>query len=382
MDAKGFESKVAELVAVTQRLDVPRILMVRRMTLTDPETLKWANARQLELIFNVILEKALERTDRDVVFAASQDHFDSLLPPGDEGARDQERWMLYDLSRAMLSGMQAAEESTTQAVMEELAADEEPLEAGDFPTLFDETIVRHTRRVLMALACTGSRPHIPRPFYVAPQFAAVFEKVVREYVVKSIRSTRRIKELAASRNWQQKGSAERLVGMILAGEDGNPILHYWDQRWLGFDPARATAKGKGTIRPEDNPWGVFKDDGTKHEYIPPYYTDIPMLQRLIRYDGEVIADAWQRIAQIYQQEFNPVSKSEQARQGAFRDAVLSAFDKLDHHGGDLLVIRAFYDLPKVDRMFVKMLIQSLGRSEQERNRKAPLLIQFYNDLPR
>ncbi len=382
MDVKGFESKVAELVAITQRLDVTRILLVRRMTMTDPETLKWASARQLELIFNVILEKALERTDRDVVFAASRNQFESLLPPGDEAVRDQERWMLFDLSRALLAGMQPSEENTTDAVMEELAADETPIEAGDFPTLFDETIARHTRRTLTALACTGTRPHIPRPFFVAPQFGAVFEKVVREYVVKSIRSTRRIKELAASRNWQQKGSAERLLGMILAGEANNPILHYWDQRWQNFDPARASAKGKGTIRPEDNPWELFKEDGTRHEYIPPYYTDIPMLQRLIRYDGEAISDAWQRLTQIYQQEFAPASKADQARQGAFRDAALSAIDSLDHHAGDLLVIRAFYDLPKVDRMFVKMLIQSLGRGEQERNRKAPLLIAFYNDLPR
>lgn len=382
MDAKGFESKVAELVAVTQRLDVPRILMVRRMTLNDPETLKWASPRQLELIFNVIIEKALERTDRGTVFSAAQDHFESLLPPGDDSVRDAERWMLFDLSRQMLSGMQPVEETTTEAVMEELAADETPIEAGDFPTLFDETVARHTRRTLTALACTGSRPHIPRPFYVAPQFPAVFEKVIREYVLKSIRSTRRIKELASSRNWQAKGSAERLVGLILSGEDNNPILHYWDQRWQSFDPARATAKGKGTIRPEDNPWDAFKEDGSKHEYIPPFYTDIPMLQRLIRYDGEEIAEQWRQIAQIYQQEFSPVSKADQARTGAFRDALLRAIEKMEHHGGDLMVIRAFYDLPKADRMFLKQLIQSLGRSDQERERKAPLLVAFYNDLPR
>ncbi|MGE5517772.1 MAG: hypothetical protein ACM31D_18360 [Bacteroidota bacterium] len=382
MDAKGFESKVAELVAVTQRLDVPRILMVRRMTLTDPETLKWANARQLELIFNVILEKALERTDRDAVYTASQDHFDSFLPPGDESARDAERWLLFDLSRQMLAGIQPKQESTTDAVMEELAADDAPIEASDFATLFDETLVRHTRRTLTALACTGSRPHIPRPFYVAPNFAAVFETIIRDYVLKSIRSARRIKELASSRNWQSKGSFERLVGMILAGEDNNPILYYWDQRWQSFDPARASAKGKGTIRPEDNPWGVFKDDGAKHDYIPPFYTDIPMLQRLMRYDGDELAEQWQQIAQIYQQEYSPTSKADQARQGAFRDALLRAIEKMDHHAGDLMVIRAFYDLPKADRQFVKLLIQSLGRSDAERERKAPLLVAFYNDLPR
>jgi hypothetical protein len=381
MDAKGFESKVAELVAVTQRLDVPRILMVRRMTLNDPETLKWANPRQLELIFSVILEKAIERTDKDVVFAASQNQFDPLLPPGDDDARDQERWMLFDLSRAMLAGMKPSEETTTDAVMEELAADEAPMEGGDFPTLFDETLARHTRKTLAALAATSTRPHIPHPFLFSPHFGATYEAVLRQYVLPTMRTARRIKEMAASRNWQEKGSAARLLGMALAGGNDNPIQHYWDTRWNNLDPARATAKGKGTIRPVDNPWQVFKDDAAKHGYIPPFYTDIPMLQRILRYEGEVIAESWSHIAQIYQQEFNPASRSDQARQGAFRDALLRAMEKLDHHAGDLLVIRAFFDLPKVDRMFLKLLIQSMGRSEAERKAKAPLLIAFYTDLP-
>ncbi|MBX9635606.1 MAG: hypothetical protein K2X44_11550 [Magnetospirillum sp.] len=381
MDAKGFESKVSELVAVTQRLDVPRILMVRRLTLSDPETLKWANQRQLELIFSVILEKALERTDRDAVFAASQDQFEPMLPPGDDDARDQERWMLFDLSRAMLAGMKPSDETTTDAVMEELAADETPIEAGDFPTLFDEALARHARKTLAAFAATNTRPHIPHPFIFSPHFAACYEKVLRQYVLPTIRTARRIKELATSRNWQEKGSADRLLGMVLAGENNNAILHYWDTRWNGFDPARATAKGKGKIRPEDNPWDVFKEDAAKHGYVAPFYTDIPMLQRILRYEGEVVAESWQQISQIYQQEFNPQSRSDQARQGAFRDAVVRAMEKMDHHAGDLLVIRAFFDLPKVDRMFLKLLIQSMGRSDAERERKAPLLIAFYNDLP-
>ncbi|MBC7950292.1 MAG: hypothetical protein H7Z12_00540 [Rhodospirillaceae bacterium] len=382
MDSKGFESKVAELVAVTQRLDVPRVLMVRRITLNDPETLKWANTRQLELIFSVILEKAIERTDKDVVFAASQNQFEPLLPPGDDDSRDQERWLLFDLSRAMLAGMKPSEETTADAVMEELAADEAPIEAGDFPTLFDETLARHTRKTLAALAATNTRPHIPHPFLFSPHFGATYEAVLREYVLPTMRTARRIKEMATSRNWQEKNSASRLLGMVHAGESDNAILHYWDTRWNGFDPARATAKGKGTIRPGDNPWPVFKDDATKHGYVPPFYTDIPMLQRILRYDGEEIAENWGHIAQIYEQEFHPKAKADQARQGAFRDALLRAMEKMDNHAGDLLVIRAFFDLPKVDRMFLKLLIQSMGRSDTERERKAPLLIAFYNDLPR
>lgn len=391
MDNKGFESKIADLVSVTQRLEVAQILAIRRITLTDPETLKWATPRQLEVIFNVILEKAMSRYGAEAVAAAAQGQFETMLPPGNDPRRDQERWILFDIARPLMAAAPAtpAVEPEPKPAAADDADDNAPIPAGDFATLFDETIVRHLRKTMHALACTGTRPHVPHPFYLSPHFAHLFERIVREQVLKTIRSTRRIKELAASRNWQTSGSSERLVAMILAREDNNPILHYWDQRWRAFDPTASQApagkgKAKEAARPVETPWATFKEDAAKHDYVPPFHTeaDLAMLERLIRYDGDELAEQWQQLAQIYHQEFSPASKADQARQGAFRDACLKVIEKLELHAGDLLVARAFYDLPKVDRMFLKLLIQSLGRSDMERDRKAPLLIQFYNDLPR
>ena len=386
----GFESKVADLVAVTQRLDVTRILLLRRLTLTDPQSLKWANARQLDLIFNVILAKALERVDAAAIIAASTQHFDPMLPPGAEEQMDKERWLLFDLAKPMLSGTAASTTGTTEAVMDELEAedtgeDAEPQSYGDFGTMFDDSISRYLRRTLSVLAATNSRPHIPPPFYAAPAFTPCYLHVLRDSLLPTMRGSRRLKDLATNRDWTEAGAGGRIIGMIQAGEANNPILHHWDARWQAFHPEH-TIKGKDgkpkPRKPEDDPWPMFRDDAAKNGYIPPYPTDIPMLQRLLRLDGEVLADAWEQLAQIYEQEFQPKTRAEQGRPGSFRDGILKFIDKLEHHGGDLLTVRAFFDLPKVDRQFVKQLIQILGRTDNERRMRAPLLIAFYNDLPK
>lgn len=385
---KGFESKVTELVAVTQRLAVPQILLLRRMTLADSEAQKWASPRQLDLIFTVILSKALERTDSALVRQASEQQFDPLLPQGEEADRDRERGLLFDLARPMLAGAAPSATETAEEVMETLdqaAEDEAPRSYGDFPTLFDETLTRYVRRILSALAVTGSRPHIPIPFVLAPQFAATYEKVLREMLLPTMRNSKRLRELAGSRDWTEEGASDRLVGMIQSRDTNNPVLRQWNTRWDAFHP-ETVLKGKDgrprTRRPEDDPWPFFKEEAAKHGYIPPTPTDIPMLQKILLLEPEVLANAWHSLSQMYEQEFNPKSRAEQARAGAFRDGLIRTIEKLDLRAGDLLAIRAFYDFPRCDRMFLKQLIQTLGRSDRERHSKAPMLVAFYNDLPR
>jgi hypothetical protein len=388
MSGGNFESKVADLVSVTRRLEVPQILLLRRLTLGDPETLKWANLKQLDLIFNVILDHALRRTGQAAVIAASRDHFDPMLPAGEEATRDKERWLLFDLAKPMLSGKVTAEEETTEAVMDQLdAADDDliGLSFGDFPTLFDEAIARYIRRTLSVLAASGTRHHIPPPFIVAPGFAACFDKVLRECVLPTMRGTRRLKELAATRDWTEDGAAARLIGMVQSPDMNNPILHQWRGRWASLHPDTVLKGKDGKPRPRqatDDPWPAFREDAARRGYIPPTPFDIPALERILLLDGEVLAAAWESLAQLYEQEFQPKNKSDLGRPGSFRDGLLAQIERLEHQAGDLLAIKAFFDFPKVDRVFVKQLIQTLGRSDIERDRKAPVLIAFYNDLPK
>lgn len=50
-DNKTFETKVSNLINATRHLEVPQILLLRRLTMADPESLKWANIRELDVVF-------------------------------------------------------------------------------------------------------------------------------------------------------------------------------------------------------------------------------------------------------------------------------------------------------------------------------------------
>lgn len=374
-----FESKVAELIAVTQGLGVAHILLLRRMTLADPESRKWAAAHELKVVFDVILKQALALVPTEDLDAASLQHFDPFVPPGPDDVRDQEGWMLFDMTRSRLTPRTAATEPAVPVIPdpEVVLEDDTPIEANDFSTLFDETIARYVRRTLSVLPVTGSRPYVPVPFVLATAFAPVFEDVLRRFLLPDMRLTKRVKALAASRSWEGSDSG-RLIAMIQAGGTTNAILESWDSRWGGFQ-----SQGVGSrIKPGHDPWVVFREAATAGGYTVPGESDIPLLRLILRWEAETMAEAWRAIAQTYQQEFHPKDRSDQVRAGAFRDALIKWIGRLPAHGGDILAIRAFFDLPKCDKMFLKSTIQSVGSIDKERRRIAPVLIHFFENLPK
>lgn len=372
---KAFESKVAELIAVTRRLDVPQTLVVRRLTLTDPEALKWANDKQLNVVFDVILNTALERLGNEALYAARQASYAPLLPPGFEGL-EENKAILSRLVDSMLEGWQPPAEEEEPG-LDSLDASA----AADFGTLFDSTICAYTRAALKPLGALGRRNDVMTPFIMAPKFPACYEQVLREFVLPTMRATKKIKSLGAKHDWSKVGAGKLIEIIQKGGDSNNPVLHQWDMRWESFHAERAGSKVKEP-KPEDNPWPVFQAHAEKHGYIPPTEYDIPVLKGIIRWIADDIGDAWREISQLYQQEFAPKNKSEQARPGAFRDGVIKWIERLPHHLGDQLAIRTHYDFPKVDRLYLRTMIQTLGRSERERMAKAPLLVDFFQNLPK
>ncbi|OAN44742.1 hypothetical protein A6A04_07940 [Paramagnetospirillum marisnigri] len=375
-----FESKVAELLAVTSGLSVTHIFMLRRMTQADPETSSWANERELGVVFDTILDRAVAAMDVEVLGAAADQQFDTLLPPGDEDQRDKERWQLFDITKKYLGKRKKVEvvvEVPPPVTEEEV---EEPIDHSSFKSMFDETIARYTRRSLLCLVVGpnhGSlRPFIPVPFIAAPGFAACYETLLRKFVLPDLRATKRILALQQSRTWDETGS-NRLIGMIQSGGAGNPILDTWDSRWAAYG-----SEGIGTKHKKgENPWEVFTEAAKAGNYTPPNISDIPLLHSVIRWEPESMLDAWRELTLLYQQEFHPKSRHDQAREGAVRDCIVRRIRELPKRAGDMLAIKAFFELPKCDRMFLRKLMHSVGGTDTERNRVAPGLVHFYNNLP-
>ncbi|MGE5517773.1 MAG: hypothetical protein ACM31D_18365 [Bacteroidota bacterium] len=420
-DNKTFEAKVGNLIAATRHLDIPQILLLRRMTLADPESLRWANERQLQVVFSVIIAKAVERTGMDRLRDARDKGFAPLLPPGGAAARDEDTRVLSEVATQMLGNPQAPM-SEHEAALEKLLAigparaparttrqaapikeppplfaaqlgadlerivlpgnlrgtesgaleDEKPF--TDFPTLFDDTICRFSRKLLSLFQVRETERTDRLPFIMAPQFAACYEDVLRRMVLPPMRTSRHIQQLGHNYNWAEVGGA-KLIDIIQSGEVNNPILHHWDTRWNAF----RAAKGK-KAKPEDNPWPLFKEDATKSNYTPPDEDDVALLQDLIRFEDDVFAKAWREISQLYQQEFTPNARQEQAREGAFRDGLMKWSSKLPDHVGELFAIKAYYVLPRIDAQFLRRLVTNFGRSDTERRRNAPYLVNFVQNL--
>lgn len=419
-DNKTFEAKVTNLIAATQHLEISQILLLRRLTMADPESRRWASERQLQVVFSVIVAKAAERLGMDRLREARDKNFAPLLPPATGAARDDDVRVLGEVATKMLGNPQApmseheaalgkllnmgpAQAPERTARQSSQAKEPPPLFAAqlgpeydrmarnsnvrapgsepedekpfsDFPTLFDDTICAYSRKMLSLFHVRTTERADRLPFMLAPQFAATFEDVLRRMVLPPMRTSRHIQQLGMSYNWAEVGGA-KLIDIIQGGEVNNPILHHWDTRWAAF----RSAKGKKP-KPEDNPWPLFREDATRSNYEPPEEDDLVIMQDLIRFEAEAFAKAWREIGQLYEQEFSPNARQEQAREGALRDGMMKWASKLPDHVGEFFAIKAYFVFPRVDGLFLRRLSTNFGRSEAERRRNAPYLVQFVQNL--
>ena len=388
-----FKAKVTELAALCRNLDIFKILALRRMTLVDPEALKWASSQQLEAVFTVILTDRIADSSFENLEYADNHQFEEWIPPGPDDVRDRERWMLHDMAKPHLHKNASIMSYSTPAAapsvdVDSLLADEDDDGAEKpfttFNELFDNTIIRYLRRTLRVLQVNSIRSHTPPPFYAAPQFSACFLPVVKKLIVPTMRASRLVKELSTSRDWSKNGEA-RLIGIIQDGEARqNPILHQWDARWDHFSLQSQNAmraKGNKADKIEDTPWPALIADGGKHEYLGADEPHLWIIKSLLRWEPETLAETWKGLTQLYAQEFAPASKHDQAREGAFRDGLAKAINKLPMMAGEALTVKAFFECPKCDKQFLHKLTQTFGMSRQ-RQAAVPLLMHFIENLPK
>lgn len=104
------------------------------------------------------------------------------------------------------------------------------------------------------------------------------------------------------------------------------------------------------------------------------------MQDIIRFEADAFAKAWRELGQLYQQEFSPNARQEQAREGAFRDGLMKWSSKLPDHVGEFFAIKAYFTFSRIDATFLRRLATNFGRSDAERRRNAPYLVNFIQNL--
>lgn len=413
-DNKAFETKVANLIAATHSLGISQILLLRRLTMADPESRRWATDRQLQVVFEVILAKAAERLGLDQLRAARDQGFLSLLPKGAEDAAAEDAQVLGEVAAKMLGNPQAPL-SEHEAALEKLLTmsprparertirqvtaikEPPPLFAAqlgppterqpapgtvpeehvlrltddkpftDFATLFDDTLVALTKKVLSSFQVSETTRSERLPFLLAPTFSVCYEDVLRRLVLPQIRAARHIAQLETSYKWAELGSP-KLVEIVQAGEVNNPILHNWDSRWATF----RAPPGRG----DDSPWPMFREDATKAQYQPPDEQHLPILRDLIRWEIDAQSKAWREIEMLYLQEFAPTGRPDPGREGVLRDGLAKWTAKLPNHVGEFLVLKAYFSFSRLDAFFLRRQVNTFGKTESDRRRNAPFLFDF------
>lgn len=428
-DSIAFDIKASSLIEATQHLSVPQILVARRMTLTDPESLRWASPHQLHVVFDVILNKSLERYDRSELLSAVDQHLEPLLPPEHHRLPEDVETLtrlvgailnkvrapnkkLSDaevivasfetlLSRRLpptpkayprpqspyrepppLFAVQGNTRTTIRKAIAPSGADvTRPDEAQshrnhhvDFTALFDDTIIGHIKSALELLQIPANYPNplyrTRLPFVVAPEFTPIFEDVLRRFILPQMRSSRQVKALANAYNWAEVGG-EQLIAIMQGSEINNPVLHNWDLVWNTFK--------NDTKKVKESPWTLFQTDATICNYYPPDRENIRVILDMIRYEPEAIDKCLGELSNLAQQEFAPTGRQERARDGALRDGILKWSDKLPDYVGEFIAIKAAFLFPACTPDYMRALVNNYGRSEQDRRRNAPYLSQFVAD---
>jgi hypothetical protein len=231
------------------------------------------------------------------------------------------------------------------------------------------------------------RRAMPRPFLLSEAFSERLCGVIRDIIVpKMSQVTRNIKMIETSRKWKDVDVRE-FWEIVDANERFQiPLETAWQAAWDTCRQRRVEKRGAKTkavmvadpvlleIRKRLAP--------VEGEYIIPTIRnpEIDLLCGLaFAFDPALLEREWNRLRQLYEQEMDTRVYQDKAREGALRDSILVAFDKLPDLIGDFITILCYFCFPNVDLRFLEQFTHNKGQTVQVRREKIPYLMHFLDD---
>lgn len=220
------------------------------------------------------------------------------------------------------------------------------------------------------------------PFFLAsPEFAEKFRQAIGKFIIPVIWESRQIRVLATSFAWAEEDTDSFWEHVTRPLEQC--ILQGWTQGWDDLKLVETRKDGAKVFQVKDNTKALRE---MLHPSSPTTY-DIPKItnREIDRFKSlldptndwwEYLNRAWRICQDLYEQEKDPRIFQQQAREGAFRDNLLNAFDKFPPEWVDFLLLASHRVFPRITTSFLESFSRNLGRSEAEREVHIPYTIRY------
>nr|WP_043743425.1 hemerythrin family protein [Paramagnetospirillum magneticum] len=257
-----------------------------------------------------------------------------------------------------------------------------------FEVLCAEAVARRIDEVLVVFhkrnACVSRK--LPPPFFLSPEFADRFRRVVERLIMPELLKSRRLRQMTSRCDWKVVDS-ESFWEYV-----DNPLAEDLLERWrLAWDEMRLVE------RVRDDGSRVFQVKETTRilrEMLQPPTPEAYDLPRIGNVEIETLKSlfdptrdlagalhaGWQRCQDLYEQEMEPRVFQQKAREGALRDYLLLAHQQYAANWGEFLTLSVHRVFGRVTSHFLERFSTSLGRSEQERAGHMPYLMRYLHQL--
>jgi len=266
-----------------------------------------------------------------------------------------------------------------------------PPPEGGFPSfdkLCEAAICRRVDKVLVFFQRHNPAVvrELPPIFLTSPEFAEKFRAAIGKLVFPIIWESRQVRMLSTSFEWATADTDS--FWEFVGDQQADKVMASWIEAWNELRLIEAK-KEDGTR--------VFKvKDNTKmlREMLQPSSDTAYDLPKVGNREIEVFKSlldplndwwsrltiAWQACHDLYEQEKDPRVFQQKAREGAFRDNLLAAFQRFPDQWGDFLVLTCHRVFPRVSTEFLEKFSTNLGRNEIEREHYMPYLIRYLRQV--
>ena len=219
------------------------------------------------------------------------------------------------------------------------------------------------------------------PFLLSPQFAERFATAIRQLIFPTLNNSRQIRLLSSTVNYKQIDVNTFWTEVDAISRASLQMV--WCTAWDALAPIEAK-RGDGTVLQVKDATKKLRDilqPGSPADYDLPRVCarEIELFKTLLDPTADWagrLNGVWTHIHLLYEQEMDPRVFQQQAREGAFRDYILSVLPQFPELWGDFIVLLCHRVFPRLSTGFLERFIRNFGTSPEKRQQHMPYLARY------